>query len=363
MNGREAVPGKKLNNSTKSTTSSHRQSTYVHHENSMNHRVVAFQDSKYTATVTVEHLGRRGGTYTLYMTASDREQFLEQVEIAQSLRQEAVSGSNLFKTSVITHFNATPPIPSPNLVYHPMDGRRATCSAPYLNVLDGKRRVVVGTEEGVYVGMEDDPNSFRLAIQESSVSQVSVLENYHILLVLAGKVLKAYNLSVLDIYVEKSLKIGQTLGKSVQYFTAGICAGKTLVITMKRKNAGESHFSAYEPVENAVLGGHHRAGFSLSFGKSNKSEWFKLYREFYVGTDSSQLLMLAKMVCVVCPKGFEILMLENLGNTQVFPSRKDPNFAFLDQRPGSNPISMFKISSDLFLMCYSGKSPSAFLCL
>ncbi|KAF8924113.1 RHO1 GDP-GTP exchange protein 2 [Dissophora ornata] len=351
MNGREPVPGKKLTNSTKSTTSGHRHSTYSHHETPLNR--VGFQETKYTAPVTIEHRGRRGGVYTLYLTTADREQFLEQMEIAQARRQEAVSGSKLFKTTVITHYNAAPPIPSSNLVHNPMDGRRSTCSAPYLNVLDGKRRVVIGTEEGVYVGMEDDPYSFRLALKEQGVSQVSVLEAYHILLVLSGKVLKAFNLSCLDPNSEKSLQIGHQLGKSVQFFTAGICAGKTLVITMKRKNAGESHFSAFEPVENAVLGGHHRGGFSLSFGKSNKSEWFKLYRQFYVGSDSSQLLMLSKMVCVVCPKGFEILMLENLGDTQVFPSRKDPNFAFLDLRPGCVPVSMFKISTDEFLMCYS----------
>ncbi|KAI1316398.1 RHO1 GDP-GTP exchange protein 2 [Mortierella claussenii] len=351
-NGREAVPGKKLTNSTKSSGSGHRHSAFISpHEIPLGGRV-GFQETKYTAPVTIEHRGRRGGIYVLYMTVADREQFLEQMEIAQARRQEAVSGSKLFKTTVITHYNATPPIPSSNLVHNPMDGRRATCSAPYYNVMDGKRRVVIGTEEGVYVGMDDDPYSFRLAIKEQHVSQVSVLEAYHILLVLTGKVLKAFNLSCLAPNSEKSLLIGQQLGQSVQFFTAGVCAGKTLVITMKKKNAGESHFSAFEPVENAVLG-HHRGGFSLSFNKSGKSDWFKLYKKFYVGTDSSQLLMLAKMVCVVCPKGFEILMLENLSNTQVFPSRKDPNFSFLDLRPGSVPISMFKTSSDEFLMCYS----------
>ncbi|KAG0291633.1 RHO1 GDP-GTP exchange protein 2, partial [Dissophora globulifera] len=353
INGREPVPGKKLTSSTKSTASGHRHSTFMApHDSNGNYRV-GFQETKYTAPVTIEHRGRRGGIHTLYMTSADREQFLEKIEIAQARRREEVSGSNLFKTAVITHYNATPPIPSANLVHNPMDGRRSTCSAPYLNVLDGKRRVVIGTEDGVFVGMEDDPYSFRLALREQSVSQVSVLEAYHILLVLTGKVLKAFNLSCLDPNSEKSLQIGHQLGKSVQFFTAGICAGKTLVITMKRRNAGESHFSAFEPVENAVLGGHHRGGFSLSFGKSNKSDWFKLYKEFYVGTDSSQLLMLAKMVCVVCPKGFEILMLDNLDNTQVFPSRKDPAYAFLDLRPGSVPVSMFKINADEFLMCYS----------
>ncbi|KAF8975101.1 RHO1 GDP-GTP exchange protein 2 [Entomortierella lignicola] len=347
---REATPGRKLNNSTKSTGSGHRNSILSH--DATGYRV-GFQETKYISPVTIEHKGRRGGIYTLYMTPADKEQFLEQIAIAQARRQEEVSGFRLFKTTIITHHNATPPIPSSNLVHNPMDGRRATCSAPYFNVLDGKRRVVIGTEEGVYVGMEDDPYSFRLAIKEQQVSQVSVLEAYHILLVLTGKVLKAFNLSSLDPNSEKSLQVGQQLGKSVQYFTAGVCAGRTLVITMKKKNAGESHFSVLEPVENAVLGGHHHKGFSLSFGKSNKSEWFKPYTEFYVGTDSSQLLMLSKMVCVVCPKGFEILMLDNLRDTQVFPSRRDEDYAFLDQRPGSVPISMFKITPNEFLMCYS----------
>ncbi|KAF9118650.1 RHO1 GDP-GTP exchange protein 2, partial [Mortierella sp. GBA39] len=350
MNGRgDAAPGRKLNNSTKSTGSGHRHSTFI-----APHDIrVGFQETKYVAPVTIEHRGRRGGIYTIYMTASDRENLLEQMQIAQARRQEAVSGSHLFKMQVITHYNAAPPLPSSNLVHNPMDGRRSACSTPYLNVLDGKRRVVIGTEEGVYVGMEDDPFSFRLALREASVSQVSVLESYHMLLVLAGKVLKAFNLSCLDPNSDKSLQVGQQLGKSVQFFSAGTCAGKTLVITMKKKNGGESHFSAYEPVENAVLGGQHRGGFSLSSFKSNKSDWFKLYREFYVGTDSSQLQMLAKMVCVVCPKGFEIVILENLNNTQEFPNRHDEAFSFLEARPGSAPISMFKINADEFLMCYS----------
>ncbi|KAF9087415.1 RHO1 GDP-GTP exchange protein 2 [Mortierella sp. AD031] len=347
-NGREAVPGRKLNNSTKSTGSGHRHSAFI----APHEYRVGFQETKHVAPVTIEHRGRRGGIYTIYMTASDRDEFLEQMESVQARRQEAVSGSHLFKMQLITHYNAAPPLPSSHLVFNPMDGRRTTCSTPYLNVLDGKRRVVIGTEEGVYVGMEDDPNSFRLALRELNVSQVSVLESYHMLLVLTGKVLKAFNLSCLDFNSDKSLQVGQQLGKSVQFFSAGTCAGKTLVITMKRKNGGESHFSAYEPVENAVLGGQHRGGFSLGF-KSSKLDWFKLYREFYVGTDSSQLQMLAKMVCVVCPKGFEIVILENLNNTQEFPSKHDPDFAFLEGRPGSVPVSMFKINSDEFLMCYT----------
>ncbi|KAG0206241.1 RHO1 GDP-GTP exchange protein 2 [Mortierella sp. GBA30] len=332
-------------------------------------------DSKHLVPVTVEHRGRRGRIYTLFMATRDRQEFVEKVEAAKKLRQDAVSGHHLFQQTAITQMRATQALCSmsahmlnfqqamtmttvPTAVALPasssaLDGKRVTCSSPYMHVFDGRRRLVIGTEDGIYTGMEDDPTSIRVAIKDVSVAQISVLEEYHLLLVLSGKVLKAYDIRCLDPGAEKSLQTGQSLGKSVQYYTAGVCAGKTLVITMKKKSANESHFTAYEPIENAVLETQQSKGFSLSFSRSSKSEWFKLYREFYVASDSSQLLMLSKMVCVVCPKGFEVLLLENLVETRVYPTREDPEFAFLLKRPESVPVSMFKVSSEEFLMCYS----------
>ncbi|KAG9325130.1 hypothetical protein KVV02_006792 [Mortierella alpina] len=323
----------------------------------------AQQESKTLVSVTVEHRGRRGRVYTLYLTQKDRQEFEEKVEAAKKLRDDAVAGRHLFQQTVITQLRSQqqPAIQPSGLIaaavasmpIRAMDGKRPTCSSPFLNVLDGKRRVVIGTEDGVYVGMEDDPSSFRLAIKDVSATQVSVLEEYHLLMVLSGKVLKAYDIRCLEPDADKVFQNGQQLGKSVQYYTAGVCAGKTLVITMRRKSANESHFTAYEPIENAVLDSQHHKGFSLSLSKSSKLEWFKMYREFYVGSESSRLLMLSKMVCVVCPKGFEVLLLENLIETRVYPSRQDPEFAFLLKRPESVPVSMFKLNSDEFLMCYS----------
>ncbi|KAF9934943.1 RHO1 GDP-GTP exchange protein 2 [Mortierella alpina] len=323
----------------------------------------AQQESKTLVSVTLEHRGRRGRIYTLYLTNKDRQEFEEKVEAAKKLRDDAVAGRHLFQQTVITQLRSQqqPAIQPSGLVaaavasmpIRAMDGKRPTCSSPFLNVLDGKRRVVIGTEDGVYVGMEDDPSSFRLAIKDVSAIQVSVLEEYHLLMVLSGKVLKAYDIRCLEPDADKVFQNGQQLGKSVQYYTAGVCAGKTLVITMRRKSANESHFTAYEPIENAVLDSQHHKGFSLSLSKSSKLEWFKMYREFYVGSESSRLLMLSKMVCVVCPKGFEVLLLENLIETRVYPSRQDPEFAFLLKRPESVPVSMFKLNSDEFLMCYS----------
>ncbi|KAG0367023.1 hypothetical protein BGZ54_004537 [Gamsiella multidivaricata] len=310
-------------------------------------------DSKQIAPVTIQHRGRRGGEYLLYMTLRDRDEFVQQVAMAKKTRQDVVSGHQLFEFNTITEMSAQAPIsPVALAASHPMDGKRVTCSAPYLNVLDGKRRIVIGTEYGVYVGIEDDKSSFRLALKDINVSSISVLEGYHLLLVLSGKVLKAFNMSCLEPDSDKGFHVGQQLGKNVQYFTAGVCAGKTLVITMRRKSAGESHFTAFEPLDNATMSTQQHRGFGLSLGKS-KPEWFKLYREFYVPSDSSQLQMLSKMVCVVCPRGFEVLMLENLGETRVYPTKADSEYAFLLKRTESVPVCMFKINTETFLMCYS----------
>ncbi|KAG0309254.1 RHO1 GDP-GTP exchange protein 2 [Dissophora globulifera] len=311
-------------------------------------------ESKYDAPVTIQHRGNRGGEYVLYMTSKERDQFVQQVSVTKAARREAVSKSRIFQFQTITEMSVQPPVtPAVPGLTHPMDGKRVACSAPYLNVLDGKTRIVLGTENGVYVGMEEDKSSFRLAIKDVNATEVHVLEDYHILLVLSGKVLKAYNISCLEPNSDKAFQVGQQLGKGyVQYCTVGVCAGRTIVITMRKKGAGESHFSVFEPIENAVLGGSHHHTFSLSLGKS-KSEWFRLSQEFYVASDSSQLHILSKMVCVVCPKGFEILNLENLGEPRVYPSKTDAEYAFLLKRPESVPVSMFKIDTDTFLMCYS----------
>ncbi|KAK3832807.1 MAG: hypothetical protein J3R72DRAFT_235541 [Linnemannia gamsii] len=310
------------------------------------------QDTKNpnAAPVTIEHRGRRGGLYVLTMAQKDRDEFVEQVKAAKDLRKRLVSDNQLFQTTFVTEMSAQT---SSSSLSGSLDGKRVTCTAPYLNVLDLKKRLVVGTEDGVYVGMEDDPASFRLAIGDLNTTHISVLEAYHMILVLSGKILKAYNISCLEPNADKSLQVGQQVGKSVQYFTVGEYDGKTLLAVMRKKGSNESQFSVYEPVENAVLAGHHHRGLSLSFGKSNKSEWFKSQYEFYVASDSSQMIMFSKMVCVVCPKGFELLSLDNLKETHIFPAKGDPDYAFLAKKADSAPVNMFKISADEFLMCYT----------
>ena len=51
----------------------------------------------------------------------------------------------------------------------------------------GIRMVAIGTELGVWMGIEGDTNNLRRVLTVDDVTQIGVLEEYHIFLVLAGK--------------------------------------------------------------------------------------------------------------------------------------------------------------------------------
>lgn len=51
----------------------------------------------------------------------------------------------------------------------------------------GIRMVAIGTELGVWMGIEGDTNNLRKVLSMDEVTQIGVLEEHHIFLVLAGK--------------------------------------------------------------------------------------------------------------------------------------------------------------------------------
>lgn len=50
----------------------------------------------------------------------------------------------------------------------------------------GIRMVAIGTELGIWMGIEGDTNNLRKVLSIDEVTQIGVLEEHHIFLVLAG---------------------------------------------------------------------------------------------------------------------------------------------------------------------------------
>lgn len=162
--------------------------------------------------------------------------------------------------------------------------------------------MVVGTDTGVYF-KSYSIQGIRKVLNCENVSQIAVLDKYHILLVLSGKsfflfgheilfnhtifflvdkTLKAYPLDSLNnptMNGKAPERLGQELGQHVNYFQVGVCNNKDLVVFKKKKNT-TSIFTALEPLYDLRNPKNQKyitqkAGFMM--GRKSNHSWFKKY--------------------------------------------------------------------------------------
>jgi len=64
------------------------------------------------------------------------------------------------------------------------------------------------------------------------------------------------------------------------------------------------------------------AGFGTRLGfRSAKSEWFRVFRDFFLPSDSFDVVFLKARIAILCAKGFEIMNLQEY----------DPSYSKLSQ--------------------------------
>ncbi|KAK9702814.1 RHO1 GDP-GTP exchange protein 2, variant 2 [Basidiobolus ranarum] len=242
--------------------------------------------------LTITHLGRNGGNHTLYAASqADLQMWKEKIE---QQRTSITEKNKTFDLEVLTDitFNTT---------------NKVTCSA----IIDFSRTIVIGAEDGVYTGIEGSRKSFRKIIEIERVSQISVLESYNILLVLADKVLVTFPLATLESSELVTIKRARKISSHVSFFKVGVCLGRTLVCVVK-STALSSTIKTYEPIPVDTIKKKGSLGRLLIRGGG---DGMKVYKEFYIPTESSSVHFLRSKLCVGCTKGFEIVDLESL-NTQ-----------------------------------------------
>ncbi|KAF1800508.1 CNH domain-containing protein [Mucor lusitanicus] len=306
------------------------------------------------SSLNIRHLGRHGGEYILYTeTPSARLIWKQKIIRAQAdlvIKQEP---DNAFKVSTIsdTKFALSGSVNNYGKV---------TCIASFVGS-KGAKMVVLGTQQGIWMGKEGDTNGLTRVLMVNDVAQIGVLEAQNILLVLADKVLTAYPLVQLDptspSYISpsstKSAVSFRVLTNHVSFFNSGTCNGRTLVVTMKRRGP-DSHFKAYEPI-CGDLNESRNAKFLVtkksSFMSKPPPAWFKIYKEFYIGTLSVAVHFLKSKVLVACSRGFEVIDLDHLSEVKPnLPDLEHRDFNFV-ATSDAKPLNMFKCK-DNFLMCY-----------
>ena len=120
--------------------------------------------------------------------------------------------------------------------------------------LDGGRKLVFGTDFGIYVADRKPKDSSmrpKRALDAKSVTQIDVLEQYGILLVLSDKNMYSYPMEALDPEQGQGAiaKRGKKIGHA-NFFKVGVCVGQHLVAVVK-SSATNTVIKVYEPMDAA----------------------------------------------------------------------------------------------------------------
>lgn len=282
--------------------------------------------------ITFKGLGRAGYELTLYCTSPiQREKWMEHI---QSQKDRLSERHKIFTMAKL------------NEGYFKGD-TRINCCRP----IDGGRKLVIGTDNGVYVcesRPKDSSVKPKRMLEQKLVTQLEVLEQHQILVVLADKVVYTFPLETLD--PDDGVAGPARRGKKIchaNYINAGMCNGQQLVCCVKSSSLS-STVKVFEPMDSMVKG-KKKGGFARMLASGQ--EVLKEYKTFYIPMESNSVHFLRSKLCVGGARGFEIVSLETL-ETQSLLDQADTSLDFVARRENVKPIYIERNTSE-FLLCYN----------
>ncbi|KAF1919400.1 CNH domain-containing protein [Ampelomyces quisqualis] len=336
------------------------------------------KDDKILYPFKVKHLGKE--TYTLYATsANNRAEWCDKLIIAKTRHAAALFAQNaepfrlrVMADAAFAYDSAMPSQKAITIKGTPLDrsveeveklflqqGRpvpicraRVNCATAF-NQTYGKHMLAVGTDIGVYVSEFDNPRGWSKAVQVPRVTQIAVLEQFSLMLVISDKSLIAYHLDAVcpvggaPTTSDSARRAPQKLSgaRDIGFFATGVMKDRTLVF-YKKKDGISSTFKVLEPVFQKSTEKKSR------IWKSGRTEFFREYDEFYIPADCYTINLFHSSLAVSTAKGFEVLTLDKKQPWSV-PDLKQSHVATIAARLASQlPLGMFRLSDQEFLLCY-----------
>jgi len=282
--------------------------------------------------ITFKGLGKGGYELTLFCTTqSQREKWMQHI---QTQKEKLSERHKIFTMTKLNEGYFTSTV-------------RINCCRP----IDGGRKLVIGTDFGVYVSErrpKDASQKPKRMLETKLVTQVEVLEQHQILVVLADKAVYTFPLDALD--PEEGPGAPSKRGRRIchaNYINAGTCNGQTLVCCVKSSSLS-STVKVYEPMDSMTKG---KKKSGLAKMLASGQEVLKPYKEFYIPMESNSIHFLRSKLCVGGAKGFEIVSLETL-ETQSLLDQADTSLDFVARRENVKPIYIERNTSE-FLLCYN----------
>ncbi|KAF2759073.1 hypothetical protein EJ05DRAFT_509942 [Pseudovirgaria hyperparasitica] len=232
----------------------------------------------------------------------------------------------------------------------PVCRARVNCATAFMQPT-GKNSVAVGTDNAVYIAEVDNPRGWNRAIQTPKVSQIAVLEEFGLFLLISDKSLIAYHLDAIcpvgGTTSANERRAPQKLSgtRDIGFFATGKMKDRTLVFYKKREGLS-STFKVLEPIFQKSNEKKSR------FLRVGKTEYFRDYDEFYIPTECYGINLFHSSLAVSTSKGFEVLTLDKKQSWSV-PDLKPPHVATIAARlANQTPLGMFRLSDQEFLLCY-----------
>lgn len=184
-------------------------------------------------------------------------------------------------------------------------------------------------------------------LDSASVTQIDILEEYQLLLVLSNKTLLSYSVSALNPDEPAISKRPKKIQNHCSFFKTGICLGRHLVCCVK-SSALSTTIKVFEP-NDAMTKAKKQKGLG-KFMAGGQDE-LRPFKEFYIPTESSSVHFLKSKLCVACARGFEVVSLETL-ETQSLLDQADTSLDFVARKEGVRPIHIERLNGE-FLLNYS----------
>lgn len=197
------------------------------------------------------------------------------------------------------------------------------------------------------------------AITANRVTQIAVLEDFSLFLLISDKSLIAYHLdSVCPVSGNassapasdvSSRRAPQKLSgnRDVGFFATGRMKDRTLVFYKKREGIS-STFKVLEPVyQKSSTSSRSRFGI-----RKGTTEFFRDFDDFYIPSETYAINLFHSSLAIATAKGFEVMTLDKKVPLTI-PDLKPPDCASIAHRIRDlKPLGMFRLSDSEFLLVF-----------
>ncbi|KAM0474336.1 hypothetical protein ACHAPX_007672 [Trichoderma viride] len=221
----------------------------------------------------------------------------------------------------------------------------------------GKAVIAIGTDYGIYIADPSNPRGWTRTVQIGRVTQIAVLEEFNVCVVIADKSLISYPLDVVAPVSEYAAPVNdnprkapQRLAKDVTYFATARMKDRTLLFH-KRKEGLHTMFKVLEPILQKSSEKKSRL-FGRGKGASGSAESFRDFDEFFFPTECFSLSLFQTYIAVSTSKGIEMLTLDKKQPISI-PDLKAAAIANIANRiREQHPLGMFRLNENEFILTY-----------